>query len=186
MWLSCRSWRIVWKLKALVALLVLKMMLGSLRWFATASAKYMYSSYMMQVISSWYSFASIIFWAINSWSGALQLLLKPDMTSIKFTEETLQLEKPSTMGRKLKLGWFNVLGKLNWVWAIVMENPLEWRIEPNWSIGFMWPWNGQGTSTILWCLCLCSSISLVFFSPRKNYVASIGKCWLQSQSFGKC
>ncbi|KAK7849141.1 hypothetical protein CFP56_003405 [Quercus suber] len=62
------------------ALLVLKMTLGSLRWFATASAKYMHSSYMMQ------------------------LLLKPDITSIKFTEETLQLEKPSTMGRKLTLG----------------------------------------------------------------------------------
>ena len=75
-------------------------------------------------------------------------------------DEISWTDKPSGIGRNLKLGWLEGLGELNSVWAMVMENSLEWRMVPSWSMGFMWPWNGHGNRTNRRDLCPFFSISL--------------------------
>ncbi|OEL22620.1 Two-component response regulator ORR24 [Dichanthelium oligosanthes] len=54
------------------------------------------------------------------------------------------------MGTKARSGWRAGSGALKPVWRTVTARPRAWRIAPGWSMGLMWPWNGNGKSTTPW------------------------------------
>ena len=141
-------------------------MLGSFRCLATASAQCMIPSWMTQGRSSCFA----IIWVSASWSGALQFTLILDIKSMKSSEAFGVDDEPSDSGRKVKSGWLEAWGELNWAWATVMEKPLEWRMVPSWSIGVICPCNGIGTSTTWRHLCPCFSI---FLLPVPSYISKI-------------
>lgn len=138
-------------------------MVGRLSLVATSSAKYMCSSKMMQTIWSW------------SWDSirrrklSLQFSLMVDKIWVISPGEISESDNPSGIGRKLKqvdrvLG----SGELKTAWEIVTEKPLEWRIEPSWSIGVIWPWYGHGTSTNLLRRRSLCNVSFFIFLLQKN------------------
>ena len=115
---------------------------------------------MMQTMSSCEPCRPIIIWDKYSCKCDLQLTFSFCIRLAISPDEISSADKPSGIVLNLKLGWLEGLGELNWVWTMVMENPLEWRMVPSWSIGFMWPWNGHGSRTNRPHLCPFFSISL--------------------------
>lgn len=124
----------------------------------------------------WSSFSLSIIWVNEFLSGALQLMLRHDMTSVTSMEEASRSNRVSCIGRKVKSGWLSGLGKLNLVCATVMEKPMAWRRLPSWSIGFMCPWNGHGTSTNLRSPHPCFSISSSLWKVVKDTGLKVSTC----------
>ena len=95
--------------------------------------------------------------------GSVHLMLRSLARATRSNEEASDSNKSSGMEWNVKLGWCEGLRELKFVCIMVMEKPLEWRMVASSSMGFIWPWNGNGNSTNLRPF-LCSIWVFIWFS----------------------